>query len=165
MKISFFVPVALILIVTVVNTPALAQSRPTTSQSANNQEEKINNIKELMAITGEEKLSQQIRTQLINGMRSQVPQVPQEFWNTLAEEMDSDSDKMKNQIIAIYSKYFTNEDIKELIAFYKTPLGRKVTNVLPQVTRESGEVGQRYGIAAGKRALQRLEAEGYMRSR
>lgn len=164
MKISFFVSVALILMVPVVNVPVLAQSRPATSQPANNQE-KINNIKELMAITGEEKLSQQIRTQLINGMKSQLPQVPQEFWNTLAEEIDSDSDKMKNQIIAIYSKYFTNEDIKELIAFHKTPLGRKVTNVLPQVTRESVEVGQRYGIAAGKRALQRLESEGYMRGR
>lgn len=162
---NFFVSAALILIVTVVNAPALAQSRPATSQPANNQEEKINNIKELMTITGEEKLSQQIRTQLLNGLKSQLPQVPQEFWNTLAEEIDSDSDKMKNQFIAIYSKYFSNENIKELIAFYKTPLGRKVTNVLPQVMRESVEVGQLYGIAAGKRALQRLEAEGYMRSR
>ncbi|WP_244142171.1 DUF2059 domain-containing protein [aff. Roholtiella sp. LEGE 12411] len=70
-----------------------------------------------------------------------------------------------NELIPVYAKYFTNEDIKQMIAFYETPLGKKTISVLPQISQESAEIGQKYGIAAAKRALQKLEEEGYLRRR
>ncbi|NRB08638.1 MAG: DUF2059 domain-containing protein [Richelia sp.] len=38
---------------------------------------------------------------------------------------------------ALYSKDFTNEEIKGLIAFYETPLGRKTISVMPKLLQES----------------------------
>ena len=72
-------------------------------------------------------------------------------------------DEMLNRLVPIYNKYLSAEDIKEIIKFYESPLGKKTVNVLPQITRESIEVGQQYGIECAKRALQKLEAEGYRR--
>lgn len=72
-------------------------------------------------------------------------------------------DEIINRIIPIYNKYMTDEDIKGLINFYKSPLGRKTTSITPQLTQESIRVGQQYGIEAGRRALQKLEAQGYIR--
>lgn len=39
----------------------------------------------------------------------------------------------------IYDKYFTEQDLKDLIAFYKTPTGQKSIEVMPDVLRESLE--------------------------
>ena len=36
----------------------------------------------------------------------------------------------------IYARHFTVAELRELIAFYKTPIGQKTISVLPQVTAE-----------------------------
>lgn len=37
----------------------------------------------------------------------------------------------------LYDKYFTADEIKDLIAFYKTSTGQKAVNILPQLSQES----------------------------
>lgn len=39
-----------------------------------------------------------------------------------------DYDKYVDSVITIYDKYYSHEDIKNLIAFYKTPTGKKTLN-------------------------------------
>jgi len=34
----------------------------------------------------------------------------------------------------LYDKYFTNEEIKGLIAFYESPIGKKTIQVLPALS-------------------------------
>ena len=36
----------------------------------------------------------------------------------------------------LYPKYFSNEELKQLIAFYKSPLGKKVLTVMPSLTAD-----------------------------
>ena len=59
----------------------------------------------------------------------------------------------------IYDQYLSAEDVKGIIKFYESPVGKKLTNVLPQMTRESIEAGEQYGIEAEKRALRKLKAQ------
>jgi hypothetical protein len=40
------------------------------------------------------------------------------------------------QMIPVYSRYYTREEITGLIAFYETPLGKKLIKELHQVTQE-----------------------------
>ncbi|MFM6309201.1 MAG: DUF2059 domain-containing protein, partial [Dolichospermum sp.] len=58
-----------------------------------------------------------------------------------------------------YNKYFTNEEIKGLIAFYETPLGKYYLTVGPQISNEAEEIGRKYGMKAMQRALQKLKLE------
>lgn len=44
--------------------------------------------------------------------------------------------------VEIYSARFTTEEIRQLIAFYKTPVGKKAARMLPEI---SGEVGKKMG--------------------
>ncbi|MBE8966730.1 DUF2059 domain-containing protein [Nostocales cyanobacterium LEGE 12452] len=164
MKINFLFVVAVVLsFVTAFNKATFAQSPTNTiTPSSNVQEiEKTNNIKKLFEITGVKNISRQIITQLLNDLKSDYPQVPQKVWDNFAAEFKSD--EIVNEIVPVYKKYFTNEEIKQLIRFYQTPLGQKTITVLPQLYQESYEVGKRYGIAAAQRALKKLEAEGYIR--
>ena len=38
---------------------------------------------------------------------------------------------------SLYDKYFTEDELKDLISFYKTPTGKKTLSVLPQLFGES----------------------------
>ncbi|MDF5724096.1 MAG: DUF2059 domain-containing protein [Rhizonema sp. PD37] len=144
------------------NGVALAQTATDSSNvpMTTQETEKINNIKQLLNITGASSLSQQIVTQMLISIKSQYPQVPQKFWDAFLGEFNADD--IVKQLIPIYRKYYSDEDIKGLIAFYQTPLGKKTIMLLPQLSQESIVVGQKYGIDAGKRAIQKLEAEGYL---
>jgi hypothetical protein len=37
----------------------------------------------------------------------------------------------------IYDKYFSSDDLKELVAFYKSPIGEKFVKLMPQIYQES----------------------------
>lgn len=41
--------------------------------------------------------------------------------------------------IRIYAKYYTERELADLVAFYRTPTGRKSIKVLPSIVRESAE--------------------------
>lgn len=61
--------------------------------------------------------------------------------------------------VELYDKYFTNEDIKGLIQFYESPLGKKTVQVVPTLTQESVTRGMEVGQLAGQRAMTRLVEE------
>lgn len=162
MKVKLFAATALlILTATILDAPGLAQNKPATPQTQSNQQlEKHRNIRNLLNLTGTKKLVRQQINQFINIIKTQYPQVPAKYWSTFLAE--TNVDELINRIIPIYSKYYTNEDIKELLKFYQTPLGKKTIATLPQITTESTEIGRQYGVEVAKRAIQKLEAEGYI---
>lgn len=51
---------------------------------------------------------------------------------------------LRDASIQIYSKYFSEEDLTDLIAFYKTRVGRKSLEVLPHLMREGMEAGMQH---------------------
>src|SRR5688572_8508909 len=50
---------------------------------------------------------------------------------------------MQEAYIRIYSKYFTESELEDLLAFHTTPTGRKSIEVLPDLMREGMEAGAR----------------------
>lgn len=154
MKTKLFVPLVMLL-ATTISSPALAQSR-----QENQNLDKINSIKELMTITGAENLTQQILNQSITSMKAQFPQVPQVFWNEFSAGVTAD--QLINRLMPIYDKYLTDEDIKQLIAFYRTPVGKKIISVSPQIASDSLNIGQQYGKEVAQRAIQKLQEQGYI---
>jgi hypothetical protein len=50
--------------------------------------------------------------------------------------------KMKPMIVKIYDKNFNEQEISEMLAFYKTDTGKSILAKLPKVTQESMVEGQ-----------------------
>jgi hypothetical protein len=48
-------------------------------------------------------------------------------------------DFLEKAAYPIYDKYFTEEELRDLVAFYKTPTGQKSIQVMPGIVRESME--------------------------
>jgi TonB family protein len=56
------------------------------------------------------------------------------------------TDEFVEQIVAIYGKYFSDEDIKAMTAFYETPAGQHFSQVMPDVFGEMNRAGQRVAM-------------------
>ena len=54
---------------------------------------------------------------------------------------------LKKQYIPIYDEYFTQDEIKQLLAFYKKPIGEKSIKFLPVITQRGMELGKRWGAS------------------
>ncbi|WP_120518226.1 DUF2059 domain-containing protein [Chitinophaga barathri] len=115
-------------------------------------------VKELMQLTGAANLGIQMMNNMIGEFRTMLPHVDSTFWQDFAKEVKVD--EMVDLVVPIYQKHFTSQDVDGLIAFYKTPLGRKTVAQLPLVTQECYHAGQKYGEQLGKRVVERLKAKG-----
>jgi uncharacterized protein len=70
-----------------------------------------------------------------------------------------DTQKLTDLAVPLYDKYYTHEDIKGLIQFYQTPLGRKTVKVLPSLMGELTEAGQSMGQVIARQSMMEVIAE------
>ena len=49
---------------------------------------------------------------------------------------------LKDDFVRIYAETYTEQDVKNLIQFYKTPTGRKTIEAMPALTKKGMEIGQ-----------------------
>lgn len=131
--------------------------------------EKITDTRKLMEVTGAlnfgQMLSQTIVMQFSKALKAQRPDLPPEAYTILSEEVGKVvSEEMTrkggyvDQVIPLYGKYLTHDEIKGLLQFYGTPLGKKLVSVLPPLTRESMITGQKWAQTLGPKLDARLKA-------
>ena len=70
-----------------------------------------------------------------------------------------DPDVMADLAIPVYDKYLSDADVRGMIEFYSTPLGKKVVQVLPQLMSESGERGRQWGERLGRDSMTEVLSE------
>jgi hypothetical protein len=49
---------------------------------------------------------------------------------------------MRQAMIGLYEKHFTPDEIKAMLAFYQTPVGRKTVQLMPEIMGEATAFGQ-----------------------
>jgi uncharacterized protein len=62
-------------------------------------------------------------------------------------------EQMIELTIPIYDKHLSKEDVDGLIHFYRTPLGRKLISVMPEVTIESQKMAMQHGQEIGQQSM------------
>ncbi len=116
-------------------------------------------IRKLMEISGTADLAAQLMDQMLVPLKQAVPDVPEEFWEAFMAKVDTDEVIALN--VPIYAKYFTHEEVRQLLAFYSAPLGQKIIATMPLVMQESFAAGQQWGQRLGQQVVDELAAEGY----
>ncbi|MBB6001395.1 DUF2059 domain-containing protein [Arcicella rosea] len=59
----------------------------------------------------------------------------------------------------MYTKYFTHSEIKELIAYHESPIGKKVIEKQPLILADSMQMGKEFGEKLGKKVYQQMLEE------
>jgi uncharacterized protein len=71
----------------------------------------------------------------------------------------ANAQQILNLAIPAYGKYFSAQEIKDLIKFYESPLGQKIASVLPKMTAELQEAGSKWGENLGRDCMQEVLSE------
>ena len=128
-------------------------------------------IKRLLELTGAKSNAIQSMNmmcdQLLPSLKKAYSNVPERFWDDFMAEFKAEAniDELIDMIIPIYDKFYTEDDIKELIKFYDSPIGKKVISNMPQIMKESmlagQEWGRKLGEEIGKKVEKRIKEQGY----
>jgi uncharacterized protein len=70
-----------------------------------------------------------------------------------------DPDQVTEQIVSIYDKHYTDQEIKGLLQFFGSPLGQKVAEEMPKIAKEIAAASRQEGTKASREALQALKAQ------
>ncbi len=135
---------------------------PTEVQKPANPEaasEKLHDVQRLMELTGSKKLGEQVLDQMFLQLKSQLPKVPEKFWQDTRQSLNIN--EMLEAMVPVHARYFTDGEVKELIRFYESPLGRKLTEVTPKISEESMVEGQKWVLKAGQMIEKKLDGAGY----
>ena len=138
-----------------------------TQAPANIDPQKDARIRELMDVTGAKNMGQQLIEAGMEQFRSSVldsqPDNPRakQFVDAFVVRFQKhfDADSLNERVIPIYDKYLTAEDLQGLLDYYRSPLGQRMLKVLPEVTRESQEVGFALGKKAAQETMDELKTD------
>jgi hypothetical protein len=123
--------------------------------------EKTAHIKKLLDLTGSGKLGVQVSQTMIASFKKTTDGVPDKFWEEMSKEINADT--LVSMIIPIYEKYYTDDEILQMIAFYEIPVGKKVISTLPMIMKESMDIGEQWGRQVGEKVYLRLKEKGYIK--
>jgi hypothetical protein len=68
-------------------------------------------------------------------------------------------DQVTEQLVGIYDKHFSEDEIKGLLQFYGSPLGQKVAAEMPKITREMQAATRAASTRAAKEALAEVKQQ------
>lgn len=141
--------------------PAVPAQQPAPSKSGIKavSPEKVRDIRRLLDLTGAGNLGAQVMDQMLASFKQSNPAVPAKFWDDLRTEMNVG--QLTELVVPIYDRHLSHDDVRQLIAFYESPVGRKLIAAQPQIVAESMKAGQEWGQAAAQRILQRMKEQGY----
>lgn len=163
-----------VIVMSVLCAVALLQARPAAGQAPDDSVR--SDIEKLMQLTGTAQLASQmvstINAQFIEGMKRSQPNIPDRALAIVHEVLDAELAKgfsgpqsMMSDVAAVYAKHFTQDDVRAMVAFYESPVGRKMIQAMPAVVQESMMIGQRWAQTELPRITsvlqERLRAEGF----
>ena len=129
---------------------AAAQTAPTgqTAQAIDPAFEQ--DIRKMLEVTNALKMGEQMTTtlmqQMSQSMRQANPNIPPrmlEIASEVARELfTKEFPSLTPRLVATYAKVLTHDEVKQLLAFYATPLGKRMIEVMPALQQAGAEAGQ-----------------------
>lgn len=115
-------------------------------------------IRKLLEVTGALKIGNMMTESVVKQMSESFAASRPDFPSSLVDSLAMDVGQifsqgisvkggLMDQMVPLYHRQFTHEEIKGLLAFYQSPLGKKVAQTLPALTQESMKLGQEWGEA------------------
>lgn len=132
----------------------------------------------LMDVTGALKMGRQMASmaanEMLKAMQAANPEIPARAGAIVTEITNAEFDQafapggeIAQGIAEVYARHFTVDELRAMIAFYESPIGRKVTESLPAVAQESMQVGTGWAMKrmpeVQRKIQERLKAEAIIK--
>lgn len=74
----------------------------------------------------------------------------------LRTAMGEGRDEVLQEIALLYARKFSVDEINDVVAFYKSPTGLRMLELLPEIQADATKIGQQWGAKVAQRTLERL---------
>ncbi len=117
-------------------------------------------IVKLLTLMGNEQVAYNIIKYVVNSYQRYVD-APDEYWTKLMQ-MHSPY-KFIEMNIPVYDENFTHSEIKELIKFYESPVGRKMQRLLVTISDAVYKNEQEFSHMVHAKSKEQLQKDGKIR--
>jgi hypothetical protein len=139
----------------------------TATQSASVDPTKEADIHSLMELVGARDSLQEVASRGAEQFRENLTasvadsERGQKFVNAFVESYKAkfDADAATTQLVAIYDKHFSDDEIKGLLQFYGSPLGQKFVAEMPKINAETQAASRAFSTRIAKDVLQDLRKQ------
>lgn len=122
--------------------------------------QKLQDIRKLIQLDGSLASLKQAPQQVISMIRQQMPDMPDQFWQSFVKEFDDkDMAEFTEQVVGIYDKYLTEDEVKDLLRFYETATGRKIAQVVPKISQEMTALGTALGSKVVQGVMSKMQVQ------
>jgi hypothetical protein len=87
------------------------------------------------------------------------PKTAEEFTARFSARLDSELDKFVDLAAQVYAREFTEDDLANIMAFYKTPTGEKLISKQPIIAQFMTTVGMQWGQQVGREVMEDYQKE------
>ncbi len=147
--------------------PAPASTATATTASVAIDPAKEADIRRLLEVTGAKMLVEQTMGEMTKSLKPTLANSlpPGDYRDQLIDlffakfTAKANTQALLELSISSYDKNFTHEEIRGLLQFYQTPLGKKSISVMPQLLAELQEKGRKWGEDLGRQSMMEVLAE------
>jgi len=80
------------------------------------------------------------------GEQQQTPDMPAGFLDSLRSRIRQNIPQFVERIVPVYDSLYTADEIQQLTAFYKSPIGQRYVATQPHLMEAMQALGQRWGM-------------------
>jgi hypothetical protein len=124
---------------------------------------KQKDIRELLDILGVAKGARDVANNILPAYRSMFPKAPDSFWENFESEIKED--EFVELLEPIYDKHLKHEDLRQILGFYRSSVGKRFAQTMPSVRFEAMQAGQIWSQQLVQRLETALKKKGYLPSR
>ena len=137
-----------------------AQQNPPPTPQQTEEAAKERDIRRLLQLNGTIGLAEQVRDRFVHDAKEVYATVPQtaivDFGNRIKP------DDFYALMVPIYARHFSHEEILQLIAFYESPVGRKLIASLPAMNLEAQDATSQWTRELTEKLVKELRAKRYI---
>lgn len=83
----------------------------------------------------------------------------EEIATNLRKEYAPRLQQLRQEVVKLYAARFTEQELKDTLAFYKSPLGKKLFTEEPVFVERTMSTAQSWAVKLNEEAMQRMRAE------
>lgn len=96
---------------------------------------------------------------MISNLKAQYSDVPEDIFDEIADRLSKElKERLSQSIAEVYARYFTLDEVRKLIAFYLTPIGRKLSQKMPEMTPQLYKKGEEIGESVVMKYIDELNS-------
>ena len=119
-------------------------------------------IKEFISLNGSFPLSKEVEKKLILDYKKKYSNIPESAWSVIEKKVNVDD--LINKVVDIYGSRFNENEIDQLLVFYKSDLGKKLIQNSSYLISEIQTASSDWGMNVTKTINNDLEKMGYLES-